>query len=159
MKGRASKLTALSFVHHYGRWVRFDEASTLEQLLQNVSHSPLLLCSILLIAVRHADDELARVAAPVLLSEAQLLLSRSLLTVADDMAFFQAILILSLWSTTVGQVPMSMDGWLMTSYAIHHALSSNLLFSHLFARSSQPLTDEELDAWCIWNHLCLAHLQ
>jgi hypothetical protein len=138
--------------------VRFDENTTSDQLLQTVSRSPLLLCSILLIAVRHADDELARTAAPVLLSEAQLLLSRSLLTVADDMAFFQAILILSLWSTTVGQVPLSMDGWLLTSYAIHHALS-NPIFSRLFARTFQQLTDEELDAWCIWNHLSLAHLQ
>jgi hypothetical protein len=108
--------------------------------------------------VRHADDELARTAAPVLLSEAQLLLSRSLLTVAGDMAFFQAVLILSLWSTTVGQVPLSMDGWLLTSYAIHHA-QANPIFSHVSGRPSQPPTDDELDAWCIWNHLSLAHLQ
>ena len=148
----------ISFALHYGRWVRIDENAGSESLLPAISKAPLLLCSILLIAVRHTSDDLARVAAPVLLGEAQTLLARSLLTIADDMAFFQAVLILSLWSTTVGQVPMSMDGWLMTSYAIHQALN-HPLFEKLFTRTSQPLTAEELDAWCIWIHLILAHLQ
>lgn len=112
----------------------------------------------MLIAVRHQSNEQARIAAPVLLTEAQQLLSLSLLTVAEDMTFFQAILILSLWSTTVGQVPMSMDGWLMTSYAVQQALA-HPAFSHLFSHNLKILDDAQLDSWCIWNHLVLAHLQ
>jgi hypothetical protein len=135
---------------------------TSQRLLQRVSDSPLLLCSILLIAVRHADDDLARTAAPVLLSEAQRLLSVSLLTVNEFLSFFQAILILSLWSTTVGQVPVSMDGWLITSYAINHALANFMFIRTLSRRTDPPATlaaQDDLDVYCIWNHLCLAHLQ
>ena len=96
-----------SFREHYGRWVRFDETSSTHDLLTSAAKSPLLLCSACLIAVRHTTDELASRLAPALLDEAQTLVSRALLTVADSMDFFQSVLILSLWSTTVGQVPLS----------------------------------------------------
>lgn len=145
-------------MQNYGRWIRFDESNGSGQVLYDTLESPLLLYSILLIAVRHTNDHLACVAAPILLREAQQLLSQSLLTVDDNAAFFQAVLILSLWSTTVGQMPLSMDGWLMTNYAIQHALVSPL-FSPLFIGGCQELTDAELDVFCIWTHLCLAHLQ
>jgi hypothetical protein len=112
----------------------------------------------LLIGVRHTSEDLARVAAPELLSEAQRHLAVSLMSVSEDIAFYQAVLVLSLWSTTVGQVPMTTDGWLLTTYAITHSLS-NTTFNRLLRNRLEPLTDTELDAFCIWNHLCLAHLQ
>lgn len=74
------------------------------------------------------------------------------------MDFFQSVLILSLWSTTVGQVPLSIDGWLLTSYAIQQALASPK-FSFLNEQKAAHIDINCLDRWCVWNHLCLAHLQ
>ena len=127
-------------------------------LITSAAKSPLLLCSACLIAVRHASDELASRLAPALFEEAQTLVSRALLTVAGSMEFFQSVLILSLWSTTVGQVPLGIDGWLLTSYAIQQALASPR-FSFLREPTATPVGGDCLDRWCIWNHLCLAHLQ
>ena len=118
----------------------------------------MLLCSACLIAVRHTTDDLAARLAPPLLDEAQTLVSRSLLTTNNSMDFFQSVLILSLWSTTVGQVPLSIDGWLLTSYALQQALA-NPDFAFLTEQTVIPVEGDLLDTWCIWNHLCLAHLQ
>lgn len=75
------------------------------------------------------------------------------------MEFFQAVLILGLWSTTIGQVPMSVDSWLLTGYALQQAMASPK-FVEVFQSSSDNLAATcRIDAWCLWNHLCLAHLQ
>jgi hypothetical protein len=112
-----------------------------------------------LIAVRHTTQELALRLAPQLFERAKALISTTLLTVPQSMEFFQASLILSMWSTTVGQVPLSIDSWLLSGFALQHCLSSRL-FEHI-ARAGHPssCTKRELDQWCIWNHLCLVHLQ
>ena len=138
--------------------MNFDESLSTGQLFLQVARSPLLLCSICLIAVRHTTEELATALAPGLLKEAQSLISKALLTVADSVEFFQSCLILSLWSTTIGQVPLSMDGWLLTSYAIQQAQASPV-FENVFDTTPAQLTRDILNRWRIWNHLCLAHLQ
>ncbi|KPI35775.1 putative transcriptional regulatory protein [Cyphellophora attinorum] len=146
------------FAYHYGRWVRFDESANPEHLLADLQNTPLLLCSVLLIAVRHISSTSATTSASVLLNEAQSLLASSLLGVAADLSFFRSALILSLWSTTVGQAPLTMDGWLLTAYALQQASVSSVFGS--FTRKAPTYLDgDELDAWYIWNHLCLAHLQ
>ncbi|KAH6624021.1 hypothetical protein B0J18DRAFT_427082 [Chaetomium sp. MPI-SDFR-AT-0129] len=146
------------FQQHYGRWVKFDESMPIHDLLSLTARSPLLLCSACLIAVRHTTDDLAARLAPPLFDEAQTLVSRSLLTTNNSTSFFESVLVLSLWSTTVGQVPLSIDGWLLTSYAIQQALA-NPNFAFLTEQTSMPVGRDVLDTWCVWNHLCLAHLQ
>lgn len=152
----------MSLFHvHYGRWVKFAEDLTAETLLLQVrERSPLLLCSILLIAVRHTTQELADDLAPPLYEEARSLVAPALLTVPQTTEFFQAALILSLWSTTIGQVPLSIDSWLLTGYAIQQSLASPY-FNRVCQEVQQDLSVSraDLDAWCIWNHLCVAHLQ
>ena len=144
---------------HYGRWVKFNEYLSTEKLLLQVRKSPLLLCSICLIAVRHTTQDLAAKLAPSLFKEAKSLVASSLLTVPQSIEFFQATLILSLWSTTIGQVPLSIDSWLLTGYALQQALASSH-FNEVLRPDPRPLTSRShLDAWCIWNHLCVAHLQ
>ncbi|ATY64959.1 C6 finger domain [Cordyceps militaris] len=141
---------------HYGRWVRFSEHTPTETLLEQVRQSPLLLCSVLLIAVRHTTQALADELAPRLFRDAQRLVSRALLVAAQPAAHFQAVLILSLWSTTVGQQPLSIDGWLLTGYALQQGFAC-------FPGRGGPRQDAEqqqdVDAACLWNHLCVAHLQ
>ncbi|KIW14107.1 hypothetical protein PV08_06888 [Exophiala spinifera] len=152
--------TLMSLFHvHYGRWVKFAEDITTETLLLQVRRSPLLLCSILLIAVRHTTQELADSLAPALYEEAKSLVAPALLTVPQSTEFFQAALILSLWSTTIGQVPLSIDSWLLTGYAIQQSLASPY-FNRVFQEEQDlHVSKADLDAWCIWNHLCVAHLQ
>ncbi|KAH6647169.1 hypothetical protein BKA67DRAFT_581868 [Truncatella angustata] len=160
-------LVPLSFAHslltlfhlHYGRWVRFPEDATIEILLPRVRKSPLLLCSIFLIAVRHTNQDSARIMAPKLFQEAKRLMTSSLLEVPQAIEFFQAALILSLWSTTVGQVPLSIDSWLLTGYAIQQALASPCFSETLRANPLSPTDVSHIDSWCVWNHICVAHLQ
>ncbi|KAF5654102.1 hypothetical protein F25303_1712 [Fusarium sp. NRRL 25303] len=143
---------------HYGRWVRFPEDIPTDRLLLQVRKSPLLLCSIFLISVRHTSQNLADRLAPKLFEESKRLITTSLLEVPQTVEFFQAVLILSLWSTTIGQVPLSIDSWLLTGYAIQQALASPHFMDVIRPGSSQHSSDS-LDDWCLWNHLCVAHLQ
>ncbi|KAK9415739.1 hypothetical protein SUNI508_10217 [Seiridium unicorne] len=154
----AHSLLAL-FHLNYGRWVRFPEGISTETLLLRVRKSPLLLCSIFLIAVRHTNQNSAAILAPKLFHESKRLIAISLLEVPQTIEFFQAVLILSLWSTTVGQVPLSIDSWLLTGYAIQQALASPHFAATLREGDSFPVNGPQLDTWFIWNHICVAHLQ
>jgi hypothetical protein len=148
-------LTLKRFHIHYGRWVRFPDGISTEALLQRIRKSPLLICSVFLIAIRHTTQNLAERLAPHLFHEAKRLVTESLLIAPQPLEFFQAVLILSLWSTTIGQAPLSIDSWLLTGYALQQAV-----VSPDFANVFFPSTDiPQLDNWCLWNHLCLAHLQ
>lgn len=111
--------------------------------------------------MRHTADEYATSLAHRLFRETQSLIGNSLLTVAQSIEVFQSILVLSLWSTTIGQRPLAVDGWLLTSYAIHQAQVCPI-FQEVLRQPLRPRPLEEnshINAWCIWNHLCLAHLQ
>ncbi|RDW58204.1 hypothetical protein BP6252_13615 [Coleophoma cylindrospora] len=147
------------FQEQYGRWVCIQKPENVHALLSETRKSPLLLCACCLIAVRHKSQELATKLAPLLFQEVKGLLSNSLLMIPQSIDFFQAVLILSMWSTTIGQVPMSIDSWLISGYALQQALAAGNLFkstsSTIHAR--QP-SKTDLDRMCIWNHLCLVHL-
>lgn len=105
--------------------------------------------------MRHTSRELADQLAPRLFHETKRLMAASLLHVPQPIEYFQAALVLSLWSTTVGQTPLSIDSWLLTTYAITQGRASPVFAKVLRDQSDQ----DHADAWSIWNHLCLAHLQ
>lgn len=151
--------TTPRFRTHYGRWVKFSEDLSTEALLLQVRRSPLLVCSIFLIAVRHTTEQLADKLAPRLFDEAKSLLSSALLIVPQPMEFYQAAIILGLWSTTIGQVPLSIDNWMLTGYALQQALASPFFIEAFRCGPSVPVTKAHRDAWCLWNHLAMAHLQ
>ncbi|OOF91588.1 hypothetical protein ASPCADRAFT_210942, partial [Aspergillus carbonarius ITEM 5010] len=125
-------LTTPSFHTHYARW------------------SPLLLSACYLIAIRHTSPTLATSLAPKLYESSRSHISSALLTAPQPIEFFQASLILCLWSTTVGQTPLSIDGWLLSGFALQHSESSPLFHPSTPARA--------LNHRFLWNHLCLAHL-
>jgi hypothetical protein len=99
--------------------------------------------------------------APRLFQEAKSLLSAGLLDVPQSIEFFQAAVILSMWSTTIGQTPLSIDSWLLSGFALQHSLASEVFAPLVAGNRSQSgsLSKSELDRWCVWNHLCLVHLQ
>jgi hypothetical protein len=121
-----SWLTGIRFCDHYGRWVYFNTKSPSGSLLAEVQKYPLLLCACCLIAIRHTTQEAASRLAPRLFKETSTLLSASLLVVPQSIYFFQAALVLCLWSTTIGQVPLSIDSWLLSGFALQHCLSTSL---------------------------------
>ncbi|KAJ6007259.1 hypothetical protein N7540_011235 [Penicillium herquei] len=147
------------FQVNYGRWVRFPEDLSTEALLTQVRNSPLLLCSVLLIAVRHSKQALEDGLAPRLFYNAKKLLQQAVLKVPQSIEYFQATLILSLWSTTIGQLPLSIDSWLVTGYAIQQGLVSPCFSELSRKRLDWELEKPQVDALCLWNHLCVAHLQ
>jgi hypothetical protein len=152
-------LTETRFQEHYGRWVSFSATCSPETLLQEVRKSPLLLCACCLISVRHTTQGSASLLATQLFQEAKALFSSALLKVPQSIEFFQAALILSMWSTTIGQTPLSIDSWLTSGFALQHSLASEVFAPITNAAHSASLSKGELDRWCIWNHICLVHLQ
>ncbi|KAE8423929.1 LITAF-like zinc ribbon domain-containing protein [Aspergillus pseudocaelatus] len=147
------------FLEHYGRWILFDPESDPKALLGKVNRSPLLFSACCLIAVRHTTESLATTLAPKLYQSARSLISTALLVSPQPIEFFQAAIVLSLWSTTVGQVPLSIDSWLLSGFALQHCQSSPLFDAVNTTNPHAELMKTVLDNWCIWNHLCLAHLQ
>ncbi|KAJ5622934.1 hypothetical protein N7490_011539 [Penicillium lividum] len=147
------------FLEYYGRWILFDTEGDPAALLPRVKRSPLLFCACCLIAVRHTSEKLAASLAPKLYECARSFVSGTLLVAPQSIEFFQATLILCMWSTTVGQVPLSIDSWLLSGFALQHSQSSPL-FAAVTSQSQSPVRMDEktLDLCCLWNHLCLAHL-
>lgn len=60
---------------------------------------------------------------------------------------------------TIGQVPLSVDSWLLTGYALQQAIACSDFVEVFRGNSDIPDRRSCIDAWCLWNHLCLAHLQ
>lgn len=147
------------FLEHYGRWIIYDPDSDPVAILPRVKKSPLLFCACCLIAVRHTSEELAASLAPRLYECARSFVSSTLLEAPQPIEFFQAILILCMWSTTVGQVPLSIDSWLLSGFALQHSQSSPL-FAVVTSQTPPTihLDEKTFDHCCLWNHLCLAHL-
>lgn len=148
------------FHEHYGRWVAFDPTTSSEVLLQTIRQSPLLLCACCLIAVRHYSMEAAQSLAPILFEKAQVLLSSALLVSAQNLEFFQAVIVLCMWSTTVGGSPLGIDSWLISGFGLQHCFSTKL-FQPIVGTSSVAFCQsrQHLDRLRIFNHLVLVHLQ
>lgn len=146
------------FRTHYGRWISLPSGTASRAAMLPITQSPLLLCSIYLIAVRHTTQDLANVLAPNLFQEAKTLLANSLLITPQTEEFFQAVIVLSLWSTTIGQVPLSIDGWLITSYALQQGLVSPA-FAEIAGQTHRQPSSAKSSSQNLWVHLCLAHLQ
>ncbi|KAL5341343.1 hypothetical protein BJX70DRAFT_66262 [Aspergillus crustosus] len=147
------------FLEHYGRWVLFDPDEDTHELLGRVRKFPLLFSACCLIAVRHTSQSLAASLAPQLYETARSLVQSALLISSQSLEFFQAALVLCMWSTTVGQVPLSIDSWLLSGFAIQHCQSSQLFAAVLTPTSGTSVVDRNtLDHWFLWNHLCLVHL-
>ncbi|PVH99483.1 hypothetical protein DM02DRAFT_594183 [Periconia macrospinosa] len=161
LQGLLSEQEAISlleiFRENYGQWIAFDSNIPITRLLEDVRKSPLLLAACCLIAVRNTSITQASRLAPKLFGHVKTMLSQAMLIVPQPVEFFQASLILSLWSTTIGQIPLGIDGWLLSGFALQHSMASNLFASSVQGRQ-KDMNKNELDRLCIWNHLCLVHL-
>ncbi|GAB1726283.1 hypothetical protein NU195Hw_g4532t1 [Hortaea werneckii] len=141
-----------TFRTHYGRWIGIKETGEEIWDINTVRH-PLLFTSCCLIATRHSSEPHPHPEANRLFLQAKDELSGSLLEIRQPLAFFQAVLILSLWSTTAGQKPLSLDSWLITGYALQHSLASAI-----FQGRDDRMASGQFAASSVRNHLCLSHL-
>nr|POF26423.1 cytochrome p450 monooxygenase hmp1 [Quercus suber] len=141
------------FRRHCGRWIAVDESDEGLQV-----RSSLLSCACCLVAARHSCLESSSVIASTLFAEVKAMFGESLLTVTRDFEFFQSALVLSLWSTTAGQRPLSLDSWLITGIAFQRDIAMR-------THHESPLAS--FDGWqqfatpekaVVWVHLCLSHL-
>jgi hypothetical protein len=133
-----------------------------EILLPKLCNSNLLLSAICLIAIRHTRLDLATRIAPVLFKSVKSDLATTLFKTPQELEYFQATLILCMWSTSAGQTPLSLDSWLLSGFAIQHAFSSDIFkpVAGAGSRNRPPQSDKRLyKLWSIWNHICLVHLQ
>lgn len=137
------------------------QETDINSAMEEFRQSPLLLASVLLISIRHTEGASEQQAAE-LLRETKKLLSSELLVVPQKLQFYQAIVILSLWSTSAGRMPMKIDSWALTSYALQQTLTINEFASLNDQDIDQHPSGASSDRYkyqCIWNHLVLAHLQ
>jgi len=109
--------------------------------------------------VRNTAQERASALAGQLFQEAKALLPSTLLNIPQSIEFFQVAVILSMWSTTIEQTPLSIDSWLLSGFALQQTLASDIFTHVIDFKHSGSLSKSELDRWCLWNHLCLVHLQ
>lgn len=145
------------FQTHYGRWIGLDEFGYTQFRVDSIE-SPLLLCVCCLIAARHSTIEAIRSKANQLFLDAQALVRETVLHTQHSIEFFQAILLLSLWPTTLGQRLMSIDSWLISGYALQNRLISNSFKSKLTSDASGDQEILSRRSVLVRNHLCLAHL-
>lgn len=139
---------------HYGRWIGWDETTSSTKHPRNVN-DPLLLCVCCLLAGRHASSSEARARSEMLFTEAKTLLGSALLQAEQPFSFFQAALILSLWSTTAGQRLLSLDAWSISGFALQQILVSDVFRGEAVAETSNITVPQ---ATRVRNHLALAHL-
>ena len=145
------------FQRHYRRWIALRDNRDTEADL-DFTGSPLLLCACCLIAVRHWNSLKAGETAAILFTEAKDLLQNQLLEAPQGLAFFQAVLILSLWSTTIGQKPLSIDSWLISGFAIQHGKASDVFKDAEYSSSLESEYTSTIGKLLLWSRLCLAHL-
>lgn len=62
-----------------------------------------------------------------------------------------------MWSTTIAKVPLTVDSWLLSGFALHHSIAT-ALFNASAINNGSGATKSALDRMCVWNHMCLVHL-
>lgn len=93
-----------------------------------------------------------------LFQETKSLINATILNTPQPLEYFQATVILSFWSTTIAESPLSLDSWLISGFALQHSFASGFFKPSSGMSGGRPNNKEELDRLCIWNHLCLTHL-
>jgi hypothetical protein len=79
------------------------------------------------------------------------------LSTPQPIEFFQGALIFSMWSTTIAKMPLNMDSWLLSGFALQHSIATGL-FNQSTVNNGSGCGKVVLDRLCVWNHLCLVHL-
>lgn len=157
-----------AFREHYGAWCSFPASMPIEMLVENirVNEGSLLLTTTCVLALRYTDryHDLKTRVYKNLLYKLKSDLELSLKIMPQSTEFLQAIVILSLYSSSFSSDIMSLDGWYLSGIGIQQYLTGNIQESLQTALGHNNLPvddDEEIQAFTsyrIWNHLCLVHL-
>lgn len=138
-----------TFQLYYARWIGLEET---ERITTESIRSPLLLCVCCLIVDSTSPT------AHDLFHEAKGMLGESSLHVQSSIEFFQAVIILALWSTSLGQRLLSIDSWMITGVALQQTEVSHAFKSITAVQVDGGHDMSRRHMLAVWNHLCLAHL-
>ncbi|SCV01470.1 LAMI_0G11716g1_1 [Lachancea mirantina] len=173
------------FRERYGNWCSFPEEISTERLVENIraKNASLLLSAACVMALRYTDqhhDIKIRIYKN-LLYKLKSDLGLAMKCVPQTTEFIQAIVILSIYSSSFSSDIMSVDGWYISGIGIKQYLTKNISEALLAFRDKTSANfsfglsgggvdsldynifeeDEEfekLTSFRLWNHLTLVHI-
>lgn len=84
-----------------------------------------------------------------------------MLIVPHTIEFIQALAVMSIYAASLsdGEGGFVIDAWFISSIALQHFVTKNVLGLVVSFDGVSPVTDmDEIAAYRVWNHLCLVHL-
>uniref|UniRef100_A0A060TA57 ARAD1C42636p n=1 Tax=Blastobotrys adeninivorans TaxID=409370 RepID=A0A060TA57_BLAAD len=162
--GLISETQALELMTHfranYNRWVSFPEDIPIEGLVDRIRRR----CSLLLtvcccVSIRFYDQDLRTKVYKLLLRKMQTELHQSFIVVPQTIEFMQALAVMSIYSASLSDGDIVIDGWFYSSLALQHFVTKDVLGLVMSFDGIGPVTEfDEITAYRVWNHLCLIHL-
>lgn len=153
------------FRMHFNHWLSFPSNLETSDLVDRITQRcSLLLSACCCVALRYRNEPetillKGRCYRPLvrrLLTE----MNQSLMVVPQTLEFMQAVALLAIFGSSLSDGDIVFDGWFLSSIALEHLVTKDVLgLAMPFDGDQGPVTDfDELTAYRIWNHLCLAHL-
>lgn len=153
------------FRQNYNHWVSFPPGIDTDVLVDKITHRcSLLLSACCCVALRYRSSSdmimLKRRCYRPLIRRLVTELNQSLMVVPQTLEFMQTVALLAIFSSSLSDGDIVFDGWFLSSIGLEHLVTKDVLgLAMSFDGDEKPVTDfDELTAYRIWNHLCLAHL-
>ncbi|GAV53856.1 hypothetical protein ZYGR_0AK03580 [Zygosaccharomyces rouxii] len=157
-----------SFRQHYGAWCSFPADQPIDELVESIrsKNGSLLLTTTCVLALRYTDryHDLKTRVYKNLLYKLKSDLQLSLKFMPQTTEFLQAIVILSLYSSSFSSDIMSLDAWYLSGIGLQQYITKNIQESLQTALGQRNYFEDEpseigaFTSLRIWNHLCLVHL-
>ncbi|ANB14832.1 hypothetical protein AWJ20_2445 [Sugiyamaella lignohabitans] len=148
------------FRENYNRWVSFPEDIPIEQLLDRIlKRCTFLLTVCCCVSVRYYNKSLRVRAFDDLLQRLMTELTQSLVVVPQTIEFMQALCVLAIYASSLSKGEVVFDAWFYSGIALQHFITKDVLGLVMSFDGVGPATElDEITAYRVWNHLCLAHL-
>lgn len=157
-----------SFRQHYGAWCSLPADQPIDDLVEVIrsNNGSLLLTTTCVLALRYTDryHDLKTRVYKNLLYKLKSDLQLSLKFMPQTTEFLQAIVILSLYSSSFSSDIMSLDAWYLSGIGLQQYITKNIQESLQTALGRGNYFEDEsseiraFTSLRIWNHLCLVHL-
>lgn len=111
--------------------------------------------------IRYHEPELKKTIWAMLLHKLEQDLRATLLIVPHTIEFIQSLAVMSIYAASLsdGGIGFVIDAWFMSSVALEHFVTKNVLGLVAPFDGVSPVTEmDQITAYRVWNHLCLVHL-
>lgn len=126
-----------------------------------IGRSSLLLTVCCAVVIRYHDPPLRKSIWRMLLVKLQDDLRATMLIVPHTIEFIQALAVMSIYTSSLsdGEDGFVIDAWFISSIALQHFVTKNVLGLVVPFNGGSPVTEmDEITTYRVWNHLCLVHL-